>query len=93
MGFESEVSKYIKKKDSSGSKAKMKSNHRHDYVDCLFIDKGKPHKGSYCTICEEIGSWTYFETDLCINGFHRVLSDEEVFERYKGLEKIFVDNV
>ena len=91
--LDNEVPKYIKKKESSVSKSKMKSKHKHEYVDCLFVKNGYPHKGTYCKICGKIGDFEIFELEEFENGLFRILDHDEVFEKYKDLKKIYVEDI
>lgn len=92
--LDNDIPKYIKKKESSTSKSKVKSKHKHEYVDCLFVNKGKqPHKGTYCKICGKIGNMAFFESEKTENGFYRILDYDEVFEKYKYLEKKYIEDV
>ena len=92
--YENEVPKHIKKKESSTSNSKVKSKHKHEYVDCLFVDKSNtPHKGTYCKICGKIGDLSFFESDKTENGCYRVLDHDEVFEMYKNLEQIHIEDI
>lgn len=46
-----EIPKYRKQKPSK-SKSTSKSDHKHQYEDCLLVnDENHPHKAEYCTIC------------------------------------------
>lgn len=93
MDRENEVPLYRKKKESNTSKAKVKSKHPHEYVDCLFVKGVNPHKGTYCQICGKIGDMKFFETEKTDKGFYRQLNKDEVFEKYKDLERIKIDDV
>ena len=60
--FNNEIPKYLKQKESNVSKAKKKSNHKHQYEECLIQCNSSIRKGriitslhSYCTICGKIG--------------------------------------
>lgn len=93
--IENDISKYQKKKKSSTSKSKTKSKHKHGYIDCLVIEENKhellPYKGSYCKICGKIDS-AKLETileDEC----YRMLTSDEVYEKYQNLEKIYIDGI
>lgn len=88
-----EVHKHIKKKESSVSKSKEKSKHKHEYVDCLLVKNGYPHKGTYCKICGKIGDLEIFELEEFENGLFRILDHDEVFEKYKDLKKIYMENI
>ena len=93
--FESnDTPKYIKKKNSSTSKADAKSKHKHEYVDCLLVERENnyPYPASYCKICGKVGYSSCFEiTENTDSGYRRLLSNEEIFEKYKELEQIKVD--
>lgn len=92
--YGNEVPKYIKKKESSISKSKKKSKHKHEYVNCLLVkDNDRPYKATYCKICGKIGNINFFETERTENGYFRILDTDEVFEKYKDLEKIYIDDV
>lgn len=91
--IDEEIGKYKKKKESNISKSKRKSNHKHEYKDCLLIDKeNKPHKSKYCSICGKIYDVKFFETEKSEYGY-RVLDDDEVFKKYKDLERFYVDSI
>lgn len=91
--LDNEIPKYIKKKESSVSKSKEKSKHKHEYVDCLLVKNGYPHKGTYCKICGKIGDMNFFEYERTGSGYLRILDKDEVFEKYKDLEKIYVEDI
>lgn len=93
IDFNNDIPKYIKKKESSVSKSKAKSKHKHEYVDCLLIeDNGYPRKGTYCKICGKIGKFNFFEI-VPENGYWIVLDSDEVLEKYKDLEKVYVNDI
>lgn len=58
----SDITKYLKQKESNISKSNRKSKHKHHYEECLiqnkFIFAGKTHLNTglytYCTICGKI---------------------------------------
>ena len=89
-----DIPKYIKNKQSCKSKAKKKSNHKHEYRDCLLIERKNdyPHKASCCKICGKIGRLSFHETEEK-DGFFVVMDKEEVFEKYKNLEQIYIDDI
>ena len=93
--LENDIPKHRKRKESSTSKSKVKSNHKHEYVDCLLVvgENRRPHKATYCKICGKIGDLAFFDTVPCGNGFSRILDTDEVYEKYKDLEKIYVDDI
>ena len=92
--FDNDIPKYIKKKQSSVSKSKEKSKHKHQYVDCLLIeDNGYPHKATYCKICGKIGDLSFFEKEQTKDGYFRILDTDEVFDKHKDLENIYIDDI
>ena len=83
---------YKKKKQSSISKSKKKSKHKHEYVDCLLIDRNnRPHRSEYCKICGKIRDIYFFETEKIEDRYH-ILSKEQVFEKYRDLEKKYINS-
>ena len=89
-----EIPKYKKKKNSSVSRSIDKSKHKHEYKEYLLItnkDK-KPHRANICKVCGKIDNVCLFDTDE-VDGIYRMLSSEEVYEKYKHLEKIYVDDI
>ena len=93
QNFDEEIPKHIKKKESSTSKSKAKSKHKHEYVDCLLVVKEYPHKAAYCKICGKINDMKFFETEKTEYGTYRMLDTDEIYEKYKDLEKIDVDSI
>lgn len=92
--YSNDVPKYIKKKESSVSKSKVKSKHNHEYVNCLLVkDNDRPYKATYCKICGKIGNINFFETERTENGYFRILDTDEVFEKYKDLERFYIDDI
>lgn len=87
-----EEPKYRKKTKSSTSKSRTKSDHKHEYVDCLLIHNEHPHVGNYCKHCGKIGDIRFFEVEL-VDGLYRQLDYDEVFELYKHLEQIKIDDM
>lgn len=95
--IDNEIPKHRKKKPSSTSKSKEKSNHKHEYVECLLINKesNKPYKAIYCKVCGKIYDVKMFETieiNECSNRC-RLMNNEEIFEKYKDLEKYYVEDI
>lgn len=88
-----EAPKYHKKKGSSKSKSYNKSDHKHNYTDVLFIESGKPHKGSYCKECGKIWTINTFEVDKKDDDLNHALTSAEIFEKYKHLEQIKIDSL
>ena len=86
-----EEPKYLKKKKSNTSKSKSKSNHKHNYKYVLFICENKPYKGSYCTSCGRIKDIQFFLTEKRGTYYH-VLNKDEVYEKFKDLDRIAIEN-
>ena len=60
----------------------------------IYINKdNRPHKGTYCRICGKIGYISFFELEEFESKFWRILDTDEVFEKYKDLEKIYIEGV
>ena len=91
--IDNEIPKYKKKKKSSISKSSTKSKHKHEYVECLLIEKGRPYRAIVCKFCGKIYDIYFFESGQCEDGMQRMLDDDEVFEKYKDLEKIEIESV
>lgn len=86
-----EVPKYRKKKQSGKSKSSEKSNHSHEYIDCLFVCD-KEYRGSYCKICGKIREIDLFETKR-IGGLYKSLTKSELISSHKGLPKIKITSI
>lgn len=81
-----EIPKYRKKKLSK-SKSANKLDHKHQYEGCLLVDEeNRPHKAEYCQICGKINNVKVFETERLDSGHFRMLTDEEIFQKYKDLK-------
>ena len=91
--IDNEVPKYHKKKQSSTSKSSTKSNHKHEYEPCLLIHNGHPHWATVCKICGKIGDLHFFETERTEQGYYRSLDSDEVFKKYKDLDKIVIEDI
>lgn len=89
----SEIPKYKKKTKSSTSKSSNKSKYKHEYIECLFIEKEHPHRGTYCSICGKIGDIHFFEVERLNDVLYRQLDYDEVLEKYKHLEQVHIDNI
>ena len=77
--LDNDIPKHRKKKQSSTSKSSVKSKHKHEYKEVVLIHNDKPHWATICKICGKIGDLHFFET--------------EVFEKYKDLENIVIDDI
>lgn len=53
----------------------------------------RPNRASYCKICGKIDNVAFFETEKTEYGTYRVLHAEEVYKKYKDLEKIHIDGI
>ncbi len=88
-----EIPRFKKRRQSSISKSVAKSKHRHEYEECLFVDKyGEHHKGNYCFICGKIGHVDIIETVRERGGWRRKLTENEICEKYKHLEQTEVED-
>lgn len=95
--IEQEIPKYKKKKPSSISKSEYKSKHKHEYVEAVCImlsyyNKEKVNIISYCKKCGKIYNFhrPYEKTRM---GTYRMLTDEEILEKYKDLKIIKLDKM
>lgn len=87
------IPKYRKKKPSK-SKSASKSDHKHQYDDCLLIDEENcPHKAEYCVICGKINNVKAFETERIDSGRFRMLTYDDIFQKYKGLKQFQVKDM
>ena len=91
--IENEIPKHRKKKQSSTSKSSTKSKHKHEYKECLLIHNGHPHRATYCEICGKIDNLFLFESEK-VEGksYSRILDDDEIYEKYKNLEKYCIED-
>ena len=81
-----------KKKASSASDAKSKSNHKHQYEERLLVAQGKPRRAKCCALCGKVGNVIFFDFVKTESGFHRQLHDEEIYRKYHRLEIIEVQD-
>lgn len=58
----------------------------------LLIHNDRPHWATVCKICGKIGDLHFFETEKCEFGY-RSLDSDEVYEKYKDLEKIVIEDI
>lgn len=54
--------------------------------------KLKPCPGTYCKLCGKIGHVKAFCTEK-IEGVYHSLSDEEIYKKYKHLNKVYIDDI
>ena len=90
--IDNEIPKHRKKKQSSTSKSSTKSKHEHEYKEVILIHNGRPHWATVCKICGKIDYLHFFETEKCEFGY-RSLDSDEVFEKYKDLENIVIEDI
>lgn len=84
-----EVPKYRKKRSK---RVAPKSSHEHVYEDCLLIYANEiPFKACYCTICGRIGKVQFAVTEITSEGYHVMLTHDEVLEKYKHLKQFHID--
>ena len=87
--MDEEVPKYRKK----AHKTVKKSSHKHLYKECLLCDKdGNYSHATYCTECGKIGDIHFFECKR-EGRWGVMLSNEEVYEKYKHLITFEINNV
>ena len=86
-----DIPKYQKRKNSTASKAKRKSNHKHVYKEYLIIEGSKPYYGEVCCLCGRVNHVDYLESEPLGDGRYRVLSAEEIYEKHSDLEQVYVD--
>lgn len=85
----------IPKHKKKVKKTVKKSKHKHIYKDCLFFERNSNEykKGEYCEVCGKIGDFKLFEGVRINNRLSRMLSQEEILEKYKDLEIKEVENL
>ena len=88
-----DIRKHCKHKHSSTSKSSTKSKHKHEYKEVLLIHNDRPHWATVCKICGKIGDLHFFETERTEQGYYRSLDTNEVYEKYKDLENIVIDDI
>ena len=84
-----EIPKYKKKK----KKQVKKSNHKHQYKQCLVYDKkmNTLYLGDYCIICDKINNLV--KPHILEQGWSRNLSKAEILLKYKYLEIKEVESI
>lgn len=86
---EMEIPKHKKRKDSSTSKIKSRTDHKHEYIDCLLEseinERNYFYKAECCKRCGKIQHVKFFES--------LTLSPDEIREKYKGLPKFRVKDI
>jgi hypothetical protein len=79
-------------KGKKQKKTSTKSKHKHTYEECLLLSEDKVCRATYCTLCGKIGDRFIFETVPYNDRFNRMLTDEEIIEKYKHLKSFEVDD-
>lgn len=81
-----DIPKYKKKSKKGGTK---KSNHKHEFEDVLLIrefgGRSSHVMGKRCIHCGLIRDKNWFISERTSEGLYRMLSDEEILEKYKDL--------
>lgn len=77
-----EIPKHRRRKNKSAKK----SDHKHIYKDILAKHDGRYVREERCEICGKTGLIRYFESERTESGNYRVLTSEEILEKYKDLE-------
>ena len=88
--YENEIPKYRKRK-SAVSKSGRRADHKHCYEICLLIRDERPYPAKYCTICGKIYDEYYFPFEKS-NGHCRMLGDNEIYEKYKGVRQFIIQD-
>ena len=94
--MENEVPKYRKKKNNS-SKSEKKSNHKHEYKDCLVLGRKNwgnqhyiPTLREYCVLCGKLGrKWEL--PNIKTGNTYQYLDADEAIKKYSYLQ-IFYAN-
>lgn len=89
--YNDEIPKYRKKRPSVSSAGK-KSKHKHLYKECLLIAENSPHKAKYCIVCGKIGNIEFLESEK-VNGGYRILTDDEIYDKYKNIERFEIESI
>lgn len=87
-----ETPKHKKKKQSNTSKSNKKSKHKHKYKECLLVYDMSPHWAQVCEICGKIYNWHFSESKRTEYGY-TIMTDDEVFEKYKDLDQYYTDDI
>ena len=91
--IDNEIPKHRKKKQSSTSKSGIKSKHKHEYKEVLLIHNSRPDWATVWKICGKIGDLHFFEAEKREDGMWRQLDSDEVYEKYKDLENIIIEDI
>lgn len=76
----------VPKHKKKAHRSVKKSKHKHLYEICL-VKSITISKGTRCSICGKIGTYSFFEFEDADNGnFRKLLSKDEVLEKFKVLK-------
>lgn len=80
-------------KKKSTKKKPKKSDHKHEYQRVIAVDKNfnLPFDAEKCCICGKINVRYMYFFEKTDRNFHRLLSCEEVKEKYPELEEVEID--
>ena len=59
----------------------------------MLIEKDRPYRSKVCEICGKIGNVNFFETKEYELHSRIMMTDEEIFEKYKDLKHIKIDDI
>lgn len=92
-----ETGRYKKRTTSDVSKIKNKSKHKHQYADVLISvgPSNSLYTGKICIVCGKIKDLGLATGRTEINGkiCCRILTREEIKEKYKELKEYHIDNL
>lgn len=78
-----EIPKYKKK---SSTKHTSRSDHKHNYDDCLLVDnENRPYKANYCVVCGKIKDLKFWQTVRKDDNTYLQLDSDEVFKMFADL--------
>ena len=81
--YDSDIPKYKKK---SSTKHIPRSDHKHNYGDCLLVDnENRPYKAKYCIICGKIKGLEFWQTVKRDDKTYLQLDSNEVFKIFADL--------
>lgn len=87
--IDNEIPKHKKK---SIKKSPQKCKHKHISKECLLTSGKNIVRAEYCTICGKILNKYYSESIPSENRCCRMMSDEEIKEKYKYLDTFIIDD-
>lgn len=81
--YDEEQTPYKKKKKP---KTVKKADHKHNYIECLVKWDNHISRGERCSVCGKLVMKIFFETEKTENGWHRVLTNDEVLKKFRGYD-------